>query len=126
MLAEKNPYIGSAYQHLQLISQDKKKRLEYEAREKAVRDYNQGMLEAREEGLQEGMEKGIEQGMEKGLQEGMEKGLQEGMEKGIEQGTEQLGKLIAALIASGRGDEVQKAATDKQTRDILYKEFNIL
>ena len=106
MLAEKNPYIGSAYQHLQLISQDKKKRLEYEAREKAVRDYNQGMLEAREEGLQEGMEKGMEQG--------------------IEQGTEQLGKLIAALIASGRVDDAQKAATDKQTRDILYKEFHIL
>ena len=102
MLAEKNPYIGSAYQHLQLISQDKKKRLEYEAREKAVRDYNQGMLEAREEGLQEGME------------------------QGIEQGTEQLGKLIAALIASGRVDDAQKAATDKQTRDILYKEFHIL
>ncbi len=102
MLAEKNPYIGSAYQHLQLISQDKQKRLEYEAREKAVRDYNQGMLEAREEGLQEGMEKGMEQG--------------------IEQGTEQLGKLIA----SGRVDDAQKAATDKQARDILYKEFNIL
>ena len=61
MLAEKNPYIGSAYEHLQLISQDKQKRLEYEAREKAVRDYNQGMLEAKEEGLQEGMEKGMEQ-----------------------------------------------------------------
>ena len=45
---------------------------------------------------------------------------------GIEQGTEQLGKLIAALIASGRVDDAQKAATDKQTRDILYKEFNIL
>ena len=72
MLAEKNPYIGSAYQHLQLISQDKQKRLEYEAREKAVRDYNQGMLEAREEGLQEGMEKGLQEGMEKGMEKGME------------------------------------------------------
>ena len=50
MLAEKNPYIGSAYQHLQVISQDKQKRLEYEAREKAVRDYNQGLLEAEERG----------------------------------------------------------------------------
>lgn len=46
--------------------------------------------------------------------------------EGIEQGTEQLGRLIDALIASGRMNEVQKAATDKQTRDILYKEFNIL
>ena len=102
MLAKKDSYLNQAYQKLQIISQDKEKRLEYEAREKAVRDYNQGMLEAREEGLQEGME------------------------QGIEQGTEQLGKLIAALIASGRVDDAQKAATDKQTRDILYKEFHIL
>ena len=50
MLAEKNPYISSAYQHLQVISQDKKKRMEYEAREKAIRDYNQGILEAEARG----------------------------------------------------------------------------
>ena len=50
----------------------------------------------------------------------------EGIKQGIERGTEQLGRLIDALIANGRMDEVQKAATDKQTRDILYKEFNIL
>ena len=31
MLAEKNPYIQSAYKQLQIISQDKQKRLEYEA-----------------------------------------------------------------------------------------------
>ena len=45
MLAEKNVYIGSVYQHLQVISQDDEKWLEYEAREKAIRDYNQGVLE---------------------------------------------------------------------------------
>ena len=56
VLAEKNTYIDSAYQHLQLISQDKQKRMEYEAREKAVRDYNQGLLEAREAGKNEGRE----------------------------------------------------------------------
>ncbi len=50
VLAEKNSYIGSAYQHLQVISQDKQKRMEYEAREKAVRDYNQGILEAEQRG----------------------------------------------------------------------------
>ena len=50
MLAEKNMYIGSAYQHLQVISQYKQKRMEYEAREKAVRDYNQGILEAEQRG----------------------------------------------------------------------------
>ena len=50
VLAEKNTYIGSAYRHLQVISQDKQKRMEYEAREKAVRDYNQGILEAEQRG----------------------------------------------------------------------------
>lgn len=46
MLAEKDPYIESAYEHLQIISQDREKQREYEAREKALRDYNEGMLEA--------------------------------------------------------------------------------
>jgi len=50
MVAEKSPYIQSAYNQLKLISQDKEKRMEYEARQKAILDYNQGMLEAREEG----------------------------------------------------------------------------
>jgi hypothetical protein len=44
MLTNKNPYIDSPYQKLQLISQDKEKRLEYEAREKAIRDYNEGIV----------------------------------------------------------------------------------
>ncbi len=44
---KKNAYIGSAYKHLQVISQDEEKRLEYEARAKAIRDYNQVMLEAK-------------------------------------------------------------------------------
>ena len=43
MLATKNIYIQSAYKTLQVISQDDEKRMEYEAREKALRDYNQGM-----------------------------------------------------------------------------------
>ena len=46
MIAEKDPYIKSAYNQLQLISQDDQKRLEYEAREKAIHDYNQGIYEA--------------------------------------------------------------------------------
>jgi len=54
MLASKNPYIESAYQQLQVISQDKKKRLEYEARQKAILDYNQGMLEAERRGREAG------------------------------------------------------------------------
>ena len=55
MLAAKNTYIEKAYQQLQVISQDKQKRLEYEAREKALRDYNQLMAEAEQKGLQQGL-----------------------------------------------------------------------
>ena len=58
MLAEKNAYIGSAYQCLQVISQDEEKRLEYEAREKAIRDYNQIMLEAEQRGEARGEARG--------------------------------------------------------------------
>jgi len=42
------------YAMLQAICPDREKRLEYEAREKAIRDYNQGLKEAYEEGLKEG------------------------------------------------------------------------
>ncbi len=58
MLAEKNPYIDSAYQQLQTISMDKEKRLEYETRERAIRDYNQLMLEAEERGEKRGEKHG--------------------------------------------------------------------
>jgi len=56
MLASKNTYIESAYKQLQIISQDKQKRLEYEAREKAVRDYNQLIWEAEQRGEQHALE----------------------------------------------------------------------
>ena len=50
--AQKNQYIESAYERLQVISQDREKRLEYEAREKAILDHNQMMLEAEERGVE--------------------------------------------------------------------------
>ncbi len=59
MIAEKDPYIQSAYDQLQRISQDEQKRLEYEAREKAILDYNQGMFEATQRGEQRGEQRGI-------------------------------------------------------------------
>ena len=67
MLATKNTYIQSAYKTLQVISQDDQKRMEYEAREKAIRDYNQGMLEAEERGREEGIKEGEQRGREEGI-----------------------------------------------------------
>ena len=54
-LAGRDEYLKAAYNQLQLISQDENKRMEYEARQKAIRDYNEGMLESHERGLKEGV-----------------------------------------------------------------------
>ena len=67
MLATKNPYIGSAYEHLQVISQDREKRREYEAREKAIRDYNQGILEAEQRGEDRGRAQGRTEARTEGI-----------------------------------------------------------
>ena len=66
MIATKNTYIKSAYETLQVISRDDEKRMEYEAREKALRDYNQGILEAEQRGEQRGWSAGEKAGIEKG------------------------------------------------------------
>ena len=64
MLAKKNKSIEKAYERLEVISQDQQKRMEYEAREKAIRDHNQMMKEAADRGLKQGIEQGIKQGIE--------------------------------------------------------------
>lgn len=62
LIAEKDPYIQSAYNQLQLISQDSQKRLEYEARQKAILDHNQSLSEAEQRGREEGRIEGREEG----------------------------------------------------------------
>ena len=80
MLAEKNAYIHRAYQQLQVISQNKEKRMEYEAREKAILDHNQLILEAKQSGKEEGRKEGIKQGKKEGRKEGIEQGRKEGIQ----------------------------------------------
>ena len=109
MLAEKNPYIGSAYQHLQVISQDKQKRLEYEAREKAVRDYNQGLLEAEERGVKLGLEQGI----------------QLGIQQGTEQGVERINRLHVLLLRDNRYDDLLRSANDREFQRQLMIHYGI-
>ncbi len=81
MLAEKNKYINNAYEQLQVISQDKQKQLEYTARMKAVLDYNQGLLEAKQRGLEQGKEQGRKEGIELGIQSLILDNLEEGFSK---------------------------------------------
>lgn len=49
-MAEKDEYIDEAYELLKKMSADDRKRLEYEAREKAMRDYNTQMKSSLERG----------------------------------------------------------------------------
>lgn len=101
MIAQKNPYIESAYQKLQNISLNKEKRLEYEAREKAIRDYNQMMLESEARGETRGEARGEVRGEEKML------------------------SLIEKLIEDERFNDIPKIKEDKSYRQKLYSEYGI-
>ena len=97
MLAQKNPYIESAYERLQVISQDRQKRLEYEAREKAILDHNQMILEAEERGE----------------------------ERGRERAEEQINKLHAFLIHEKRFEDLERSTRDKEFQKQLMSEYKI-
>ena len=51
-MAKQNEYIEEAVNTLFELSADEKKRLEYEAREKAIRDYNTQMKSAEQRGIE--------------------------------------------------------------------------
>ena len=88
-MAESDKYIHEAFSELEKLSADERKRLEYEAREKAVRDYNCLMDSAQELGLEQGLAQGLEQGLQQGIKQGLEQGLAQGLEQGLAQGLEQ-------------------------------------
>ena len=58
-MAKTNEYLDEAYKTLIELSADDKKRLEYEAREKALRDYNSQMENAEKRGIKIGEERGV-------------------------------------------------------------------
>ncbi len=109
MLAEKDPYIGSAYQQLQIISQDKQKRLEYEAREKAIRDHNQLLFEAEQ----------------RGEQRGELRGEQRGEQRGIKLGEARINQLHMLLLQQKRYDDLERSVNDINYQQQLLKEYGI-
>lgn len=54
LMAKTNEYLDEAYNTLLKLSADETKRLEYEAREKALKDYNTQIRSAEKRGLQQG------------------------------------------------------------------------
>lgn len=74
-MAQSNEYLGEAYEALQRLSADEKKRVEYEARDKALKDYNTQMSSARREGERIGEKRGVQIGEKRGEKRGEEKGI---------------------------------------------------
>ena len=82
-MAKTNEYLDEAYHTLVNLSADEQKRLEYEAREKAVRDYNEMMMESRESGLELGLERGRTEGRRQGAVDIAKKLLASGVDEKI-------------------------------------------
>ena len=68
-MAEKDEYIREACGELKKLSLDEQKRIEYEQREKAIRDYNSQMHSAERRGIEIGEERGREFGRQGALRE---------------------------------------------------------
>lgn len=60
-MAQTDKYIGMAYEELEKLSADELEKLEYEAREKAIRDHNSQMGSALRRGFKQGLQRGIEE-----------------------------------------------------------------
>ena len=101
-MAEKDEYIREAYEDLKKLSLDEQKRLEYEVRQKAIRDHNSQMKSAE----RRGEKRGIEIGEKRGEKRGIEIGEMRGEKRGIEIGTQStLKRLVRANAESGKSLE---------------------
>lgn len=74
-MAKKDEYIGEAYDELKKLSLDEQKRMEYEARQKAIWDYNSQMKGTTEYGLKQGLEQGERSALQKIIQKKRAKGM---------------------------------------------------
>ena len=112
-MAKKNSELEEAYDVLDKLSADEKKRLEYETRQRAIRDYNIGMLTAERRGI------------EAGRKIGMEEGRAEGRTEGRAEGESRINMLNIELSKLGRTEDILKAAVDKEYQEKLLKEFEL-
>ena len=108
-MAKKNSELEEAYDMLDKLSADEKKRLEYETRQRAIRDYNIGMLTAERRGIEAGRKIGMEEGREEGRTEGVNR----------------INQLNIELSKLGRTEDILKAAVDKEYQEKLLKEFEL-
>ena len=70
-MAEQNEYIKEAYECLEKMSADERKRREYEERQKILWDHNSFMKSAKIIGIREGREEGRKEGRKEGYREAL-------------------------------------------------------
>ena len=92
-MAKKDEYIEEAYNELKKLSHDEQMRMEYELRQKAIRDHNMMMKTARKQGYESGYEAGEKHGYEKGERLALKKVIDQltGNGRTIEETAELLG-----------------------------------
>ena len=116
-MAKQDEYFGEAYEELDRLSADEKKRLEYETRLKYKRDkYAQ---------LHYATRIGREEGERIGREEGERIGREEGERIGREEGAKQINELHKRLIELGRIDDLKRAVEDSDYQGRLLKELKL-
>ena len=73
-MAKADQYMEEACRELERLSADERTKLEYEARERAIRDYNSQMNSSLKRGMKQGLEKGIEYTLQNLIQKKLAKG----------------------------------------------------
>ena len=110
-MAKKDEYIEEAYNELKKLSHDEQMRMEYELRQKAIRDHNMMMKTARKQGYESGYESGYEAGEKHGYEAGEKHGYEAGEKHGYEAGEKHgyemgerlaMKKVIDKLMGEGR------------------------
>ena len=93
--------------------QNDAERLAYINRELAILDYNSDHRDA------------FEEGEAKGRAEGRKEGEAKGREEGIKAGQQKLRLLMSALFKENRYDDANRAASDPDFCEKLFKEYGI-
>ncbi len=70
-------------------------------------------------------EEGREEGLEEGLREGLKKGRNEGFKKGRNEGEDRVSRLYQRLMEEKKMTELERAASDRTFREMLYKRYGI-
>ena len=123
MVAKTDPHIQKAYDQLLYMSGNEEKRLLYEARQKALNDYNtqmysnwhNGYSEGEKRGYREGEKQGYKEGEKQGYREGEKKGYKEGEKEGYKEGEE---KKLIELICK----KMKKNCSAEEIADLLEED----